>query len=109
MPEKGIASYIGYVEFDREGNVQRELEFPAVRRFPQKGDFVTLGMARERAVRAGMSPDRAEMLYSPQRGSIVFRFTQTTSRSSGGGIVRHIDIDAHTGALLRDFKGLLLY
>jgi len=109
VPEKGIASYIGYVELDREGNVQREIEFPAVRRFPPKGDFVTLGTARERAIRAGMSPERAEMLYSPQDGSLVFRLTQTTSRSSGGGIIRYIDIDAHTGALLRDFKGPVFY
>lgn len=108
-PEKGIESYVGYVELDRDGNVQKDIEFPAVRRFPAKGDFVTLEAARKRALRAGMSPEAAELRYSREHDSLVFRLTQTISRHSGGRIVRRIDIDAHSGKLLRDVKGPVLY
>jgi hypothetical protein len=103
-PEKGIKAYYGFIELDRNGDVQKEIEFPAVRLSPVKADFITLDSAYQRSIEAGLSPVLAELQYSKQQDSIVIRLSRQIADNGLTITYRTIEIDAHTRELLRDFK-----
>lgn len=101
--DKGITEYVAAIELDKNSNVIKEIELPPVRRSPLKADFIPLSQAYETASAHHFDVEKtsAELLYDQVTESIAYRLRQTIAYQPPTGTDRVIEIDAHSGRILR--------
>jgi hypothetical protein len=106
LPEVGIRSYIAGIELRQDGSVIKELSLPAFAANRHKRHFVPLDAAYEIAARRGSSPNKAsvEIIYNRKRDAMIWHFSQETHHEFGLTKYRDIEIDAHSGMVLRVFN-----
>ncbi|XHR28858.1 MAG: hypothetical protein ACFUZC_23455 [Chthoniobacteraceae bacterium] len=102
-PEKGIEAYFGTIELDQKGEVQTEINLPKTRQFPQKTHFISLASAYNAAKQRGLTPAKAWLSYNRHYDSVVFHFMQEFSAAGSTFEIWNIDIDAHSGAELKNY------
>jgi hypothetical protein len=105
-PDKGITEYVAAIELDKNGGVIKEIELPPVRRSPLKANFISLTKAYATAAahRFDVQQTSAELIYDRVTESIAYRLRQTVAYRSPTGTDRVIEIDAHSGRVLRVFE-----
>jgi hypothetical protein len=108
VPARGIADYCSSIELSKDGDVVREIRIPPVRRLPQKQNFVSLRDVLAKARHAGFDPKRtaATLGYDEAIESITYHLEQrlkpiVVRGNTYGDIVRWMDVDAHSGRMLR--------
>jgi len=102
-PPKGIEGYYATVELDKDGDVQTEIDLPKVRRFPEKAHFIALSSACDQVKRLGLIPSRARLVYNKEHGSIAFHFEQKVEDDGLMMKFWNIEVDAHSGEILRNY------
>ena len=107
-PEKGIRQFNGYIELDRNGDLLKDIEFPAVTKAPWKGNFVSFESALKTAEKFGMIAISSQIKYSSRKDVLMFVMQERIPRDTVSGNIRVISINAHTGELISDDMGLYI-
>lgn len=107
-PERGIADYCSSIELSKDGDVVREIRIPPIRRLPQKQNFVSLRDVLAKARTADFDPKRTTVTlgYDGSIESITYHLEQrlkpiVVRGNTYGDVVRWMDVDAHSGRMLR--------
>jgi hypothetical protein len=111
VPEKGIEVYQCDIRLRADGSVVEDIGLPDIALHPELGTFAPFSSAVRVATDAGFDMPRcdSEMSYRSKEGRFIYSFRQIVSsfRSVVGGgrsyDVRTIEIDAHTGKIIRVF------
>lgn len=105
VPDSGVDSYVGYLTLDVAGRLQSQLEFPAVRADTSKAGIISVSAARAIAAQEGLTPTRVEMEYRAELNSLVYKFSEYVliRPNYGGGKIRFVEIDAHSGRVVQSY------
>jgi hypothetical protein len=106
MPNVGIRSYDCGIELRQDGSVINELSLPAFGSDRRKQHFVPLAAAYEIALARGFSPDRSnvEIIYNKKRDAMMWHLFQQVHHEFGLTRYRDVEINAHTGEVLRVYN-----
>jgi len=101
QPHKEI-EYHASVELRKDGTILKEIDLPAVAKFPERGKLVSLHEALETARKKGIQTDdcEAQLEYLNHAGIIVFEIRQHLGKTGSIHHIRRVRIDAHTGAFI---------
>ena len=105
-PDRGIASYVATIECRQDGSVLHEIDLPEIAAHPERGEFVAFADAVSAAQTSGFDVARAhaEIDYEGKTGRCVYRFRKESDpddEQTLGITARCLDVDAHSGKVLR--------
>lgn len=105
---RGIANCCSNIALSKDGDVVREIRIPPVRRLPQKQNVVSLRDVIAKPRHAGFDPKRtgSTLGYDASIESITYHLEQrlkpvVVHENTYGDVVRWMDVDAHSGRMLR--------
>lgn len=105
MPNKGIKSYTAQIKLNSDGSVLSEIDLPDFARHPEKLNFTSIAKVKRVAEKAGFDLTEAEteIDYDLRQDSIIWRFTKVVS--DDGLIIQYknIEVDAHSGIVIRQY------
>jgi hypothetical protein len=96
FPEAGISEYQAEVWLDENGDILRDLNFPAVGHHPDKRRLISPDEARRVGRTKGFRTTQTALDYRAQEDSIVWRL----GRRSSDGTQHYLEVSAHTGEVL---------
>jgi len=100
-PEVGIRSFLVGLELRADGTAISDLPLPAFASDPSRRAIVPLALACRTAVSEGFAESKVDLAYSKERGALFWRFTRVVSQDRWGTEYEELELDAHTGAVLR--------
>lgn len=98
QPHKDV-EYHAQIELRKNGTILKEIDLPALARFPERGKFISLREALETAAKHGIKTEDSEagMDYLEREGIIVFEITQYLGKKDYTHHIKRVRINAHTG------------
>ncbi len=106
MPEVGIRVYTASIAARRDGSVVREIDLPPFAAEPGKLKIAPLAGVTAGLISRGMIDARAttvNIAYDEKHARIVWHFEQALPGDGPVVQVRNIDVNAHTGAVVRRY------
>ena len=112
-PDLGISGYYTVLHLDSAGNVIRlsprdlAVNLPEISKAPEKARLISLVDAAAIAAQKNYTPvkDEISLDYDRRTDSIVWKFQEKVSDNGLVMAFRYLDISAHTGAVLREYRG----
>jgi hypothetical protein len=109
VPGAGIDRYVAQILLRDDGSVLREIDIPTISAAPQKLNLISLADAL-RIVSGSSGVPRsslgAEIEYDAEIDAFVWRISYTTSQDRASYEFTRIDIEAHTGSIIRTIQGI---
>jgi hypothetical protein len=105
LPEKGIEFYDASIECRSDGSVIEEIELPETAKYPDRAKFISTSKAFKIAKDKGFDTEKTnvELAYNTDLGVCVFTFSQLTRREYPMLYFKRVDVDAHTGKVLKTY------
>ena len=106
MPEVGIEFYDASIRCRSDGSVIEEIDLPETAKHPERARFISTSRTLEIAKGKGFDTEksRVELAYRAELGVCVFTFSQLTRREFPMLFYKCVDIDAHTGNVLKTYE-----
>jgi hypothetical protein len=105
FPEIGIEFYDACIDCRTDGSVITEIDLPEIAKHPERAQFISTSKAMEIAKQEGfdLEKSRMELDYQADLGVCIFRFTQMMRDEGVSLFYKCIDIDAHSGRILKAY------
>jgi hypothetical protein len=107
LPELGIEHYDACIQCRLDGTVIHEIDLPEIAKHPDRAQFISASKAFEIAEQNGIDTTETtlevEINYAKDLGVCVFTFMQLTRHDGPRLLFKCIDIDAHSGKVLKKY------
>ncbi|MCB9854048.1 MAG: hypothetical protein H6818_00055 [Phycisphaerales bacterium] len=105
MPDKGIVGYTAQIKLNADGSVLHEIDLPNFVQHPEKLKFLSIDDARRVAIAQGydLTDARPSIDYDADCDCVYWHFERQIEDDGIGGKDDDIEINAHTGAVLRRY------
>jgi len=106
LPEDGIEFYDASIECKSDGSVIEEIDLPETAKHPDRAKFISTSKASRIAGDKGFDTSKSdvELGYNTDLGICVFIFSQMTRQDYPMLYFKRVDIDAHTGKVLKIYE-----
>ena len=105
LPENGIEFYDASIECRSDGSVMEEIDLPETAKYPDRAKFISASKVFKIAQDKGFDATKTdvELGYNTDLGVCVFTFSQMTRQEYPMLYFKRVDIDAHTGKVLKTY------
>jgi hypothetical protein len=100
LPEIGIKRYEASIWLDKNGDVLKEIDLPAIRQNPAKANFISVKEAIAIGKKKKFKTSFVELAYREKEDSIVWKLVRNPSGPDG--YTHQIEVSAHDGSVLNE-------
>jgi hypothetical protein len=106
LPERGIEYYDANIWCRSDGSVIQEIDLPGIAKHPETAEFISTAVAYNIAREQGIDVKaaRVDLAYRERLGVCVYLFTEKTGQDSPNLHYKNIEINAHNGTIVADYK-----
>lgn len=106
FPESGIEFYDAHIDCRTDGSVIREIDLPEIAKHADRAHFISASRASQIAEQNGfdLTEAKVELEYRSDLDVCVFKFTQKMRQDGPNLSFKCIDIDSHSGKIIKAYN-----